>query len=327
MSAYLPYPDWLTPRVSPGLPVRWYGVMYVVAFVITYALFCHEARRSGLCDDRDEISRFFTWIIAGALLGGRLFFVFVFADSQPFIERPWTIFWPFDDGRFTGIQGMSYHGGFLGVIVGTIGYAVSRKQNVLEWGDVLAVSAPLGYTFGRIGNFINGELLGRISAAPWAVLFPQSRRVAVDSPFAVAIADAAGIAIAPGMPVVNLPRHASQLYEAVLEGLVLWLVLWFVFRNRRMFRGSLIALYTLGYGVARFLAEYFRQTNEEIGFVLAIGRADAHVALTDSLLHLTEGHVYSLAMTACGLIVLIICRLLHRREPVVQTFESGPASR
>ncbi len=327
MSAYLPYPDWLTPRVLPGLPVRWYGVMYVVAFVITYALFCHEARRSGLCDDRDEISRFFTWIIAGALLGGRLFFVFVFADSRPFIERPWTILWPFVGGRFTGIQGMSYHGGFLGVIVGTIGYAVSRKQNVLDWGDVLAVSAPLGYTFGRIGNFINGELLGRISAAPWAVLFPQSRRVAADSRFAVAIADEAGIAIAPGMPVVNLPRHASQLYEAVLEGLVLWLVLWFVFRNRRMYRGSLIALYTLGYGVARFLAEYFRQTNEEVGFVLTIGRADAHVALTDSLLHLTEGHVYSLAMAAGGLIVLIVCRLLHRREPVVQTFESGPTSR
>ncbi|MFW5783507.1 MAG: prolipoprotein diacylglyceryl transferase [Spirochaetota bacterium] len=318
---FLEYPSWLSPQIAEGLPIRWYGVMYLLAFATTFLLFRLEARRSGLTHDRDEIATFFYWVILGALLGGRLFYVFAFGDTMHFLRRPWLIVWPFQDGRFTGIQGMSYHGGFLGAVLGVVLFSIVKRVNVLDWGDTLAVATPLGYTFGRVGNFINGELAGRVTTVSWGIVFPRSPRYSIEHGWVPDIVDATGLTIPDGTVMVNLPRHPSQLYEALLEGVVLWLILWFVFRPKRPFPGGMIALYVAGYGLARFLAEYFRATDESVGFVVSGGRQLALPQFTTSVVHLTAGQLISLGMLTFGLVLFLVFRLMAPPDPVVETFD------
>ncbi|MFW5683209.1 MAG: prolipoprotein diacylglyceryl transferase [Spirochaetota bacterium] len=319
--AYLRYPEWLTPQIAEGLPIRWYGAMYLLAFATAFLLFRHEAKRSGLTQDHDEIATFFYWVILGALLGGRLFYVFVFGDTPTYLRAPWRIVWPFSEGRFTGIQGMSYHGGLLGAVAGVLLFARVRRVSILDWGDTLAVAAPLGYTFGRLGNFINGELTGRVTTVSWGMIFPQVPRFTIDETWVQDVVDQTGLPVEPGAFMVNLPRHPSQLYEAFLEGIVLWVILWFVFRPRKPFPGALIALYVTGYGLARFLAEYFRATDETVGYVLALGTQPQLPQFTTSVLHLTAGQVISLSMFGAGLVLFAILRLVAPAEGVVETFD------
>lgn len=323
MTAYLDFPSWISPTVLPGFPVRWYGIMYLLAFAVTFVLFRHELARKGLSSDRDQAADFFFWAVFGLLIGGRLFYVFVYDDAVTYLRRPWTIVWPFEDGRFTGIRGMSYHGGFIGATLAAIIYARVRKLDLLEWADTMAVSAPLGYTLGRLGNFINGELVGRVTTVEWGMLFPNARRYPAGEAWVMRVAEAAGIPLYDPAQMVNLPRHPSQLYEAFLEGVVLWLLLWFVFRKNRPFRGALMALYITGYGVARLMAGYFRETDESVGFVISPGSSAGNPALVSGALHLTEGQVFSLVMVALGAILLALFRLLHRPPPVVETFEDS----
>lgn len=323
IAAYLEYPSWLSPQIAQELPIRWYGMMYLIAFGVTFLLFRYEARRSGLTQDRDEIATFFYWVILGALLGGRLFYVFVFGDRSLYLQEPWRIVWPFTDGRFTGIQGMSYHGGLLGAIAGAVLFARVHRASLLDWGDTLAVAAPLGYTFGRIGNFINGELTGRVTTVSWGMIFPQVPRYPIDEPWVGDMVEQTGVAVPAGTFMVNLPRHPSQLYEAALEGLVLWLILWFVFRPRRLFPGAHIALYVVGYGLARFLAEYFRATDEVVGYLVALGDRPPLPQFTSSVLHLTEGQLISLAMVGAGLVLFLLLRLIAPQEETVETFDPG----
>jgi len=321
---YIDFPSWISPTVVAALPVRWYGIMYLVAFGITFVLFRHEMRRTGQSENRDQIADFFFWTIFGLLVGGRLIYVVAFDAGRQYLAQPWMIVWPFRDGRFTGIQGMSYHGGLAGAILAAAVYARVKKLDMLEWGDMLAVSAPLGYTFGRLGNFINGELTGRVTTVPWGVLFPAARRYPAAEPWVRAIADAVGVPIYDPAQLVNLPRHPSQLYEALLEGIVLWVVLWFVFRKRRPFKGALLSLYVVGYGIARFMAGYFRETDEARGFILSIGAPSAQSALVSHGLSLTGGQMVSLAMIAVGIAALVTFRLLYKPPLTVQTFDGGP---
>ncbi len=317
----LDYPKWLSPQIAPGIPIRWYGVMYLLAFATTFVLFRYEARRSGLTSDRDLIASFFYWAILGALLGARLFFVLVFDEARDYLQQPWLIVWPFRNGRFVGIQGMSYHGGLLGVIAGVTTFSLVRRVDLRSWGDTLAVAAPLGYTFGRIGNFINGELEGRVTTVSWGVVFPQVRRFRLDTEWVAEILKTKAIAPGEEVLMVNLPRHPSQLYEALLEGIVLWLLLWFVFRPRRLFPGACIALYVCGYGMARFLAEYFRATDEAVGYAVTLGNRAALPQFTSSVLHITPAQLVSLAMVAAGVLLLLLFRLTRPPEPVVETFD------
>ena len=321
MTGFISFPSWISPTVIPGLPIRWYGIMYLVAFGLTFVLFQHEMRRNGRFEDRDQIIDFFFWTIFGLMLGGRLLYVVAFDPGREYLSRPWMIVWPFRDGRFTGIQGMSYHGGLAGAIVAAVVYARIKKLDVLEWGDTLAVSAPLGYGFGRLGNFINGELTGRVTAVPWGVLFPTARRYPAANEWVPGMAEAVGIPIYDPAQLVNLPRHPSQLYEALLEGLVLWLILWFIVRKRRPFKGALLALYVVGYGVARFMAGYFRETDEVRGFVVSIGHSPVAPALVSHGLALTEGQVISLGMIVAGFAGLVVFRLLHKPPLTVETFD------
>lgn len=322
MLGFLRYPDWLYPVIIPGLPFRWYGVMYLVAFLITYTLFKHEAGRRGLEAERDDVANLFFWGILGLLVGARLFFVLVYDTSGELIRRPWLIIWPFQDGRFTGIQGMSYHGGLIGGLVAIAIYARTRKINLVDWGDVLAVSAPLGYTFGRIGNFINGELYGRVTTVRWALIFPMARRYPAREEWVQNAAAEVGLSIGDPNQMINLPRHPSQLYEAFFEGIVTWAVLWLVFRRNQPFRGFMMAMYLISYGTARFISEYFRQPDEGIDFVTNLGATGAAPYAVSSITNLTSGQFLSLGMIVAGTVCFVVFRLLHRPSPTVETFES-----
>lgn len=229
-----------------GLSLRWYSFMYLVAFGIVYVLSLYRIRHEDLAFTKDDVADIMTWSIIGLLLGGRLGYV-LFYGLETFLSQPWRIFIPFariqGEWQFTGIAGMSYHGGFLGVMLALYLFSRKRKKNFLELGDLLTASIPLGFTFGRIGNFINGELYGRITEASIGMYFP-----------------AAGD---------GLLRHPSQLYEAFFEGLFLFAIL-FPLRKKgqEWFPGFISGAYIFGYGFVRFFIEFFRQPDEHLGFVL-----------------------------------------------------------
>ncbi|MDT8299825.1 MAG: prolipoprotein diacylglyceryl transferase, partial [Spirochaetaceae bacterium] len=262
MNLYIPYPEWISPTIFPGLPIRWYGLMYLVAFGIAYGLTMLQLRQrtsdSPADVNRDQITDLFFWMILGVIVGGRIVAATLYDTSGVYLSKPWLVFWPFDEHmNFTGLAGMSYHGGLIGGLIAFLIYSKKKHLPILATGDLLAASIPLGYTFGRIGNFLNHELYGRITTAPWGVLFPHARRLPTGDPVVRETAEIVGIDIS-GQSLVNLPRHPSQLYEALLEGVILWLVLWFVFRKRKPFDGFMIGAYLIGYSIARFIAEYFR---------------------------------------------------------------------
>lgn len=318
---YLQYPSWITPEIIPGLPFRWYGLMYLVAFAVAYALFMYQVRKKGLKVDTEEITNFFFWAIVGVLIGGRLFSAILYDPTHTYVRKPWLIFWPFDNHmRFIGFQGMSYHGGLVGAIVAITLYARRRKLNLLVWGDLLAASVPLGYTFGRLGNFINGELWGRVTTAPWGMVFPNADRVPASASWVAAIAHKVGINIEFANQLLNLPRHPSQLYEALFEGVVLWLVIWFVFRPRTKFPGQIMGIYVIGYGIARFIVEYFREPDAGIGFVIKLSRAPHPPQLFVTPFDFTMGQVLSFLMIIGGIVMLVIFRRMHMVRPQIQTF-------
>ncbi len=196
-------------------------------------------------------------------------------------------------------MGMSFHGGFLGLVVGTLIYARRKKLDYLEWADMIAVSVPLGYTFGRLGNFINGELWGKVSAAPWAMVFPNAQRFSTAEAWVRDIGQKAGIIL--DQAVVNLPRHPSQLYEAFFEGVFLWLVLWFVVRPRSPFKGFAVGAYVAGYGFIRFVIEYFREPDAELGYIIKLGDPDASIHLFTTPFNFSMGQILCFLMIAGGL--------------------------
>ena len=223
MPLFINFPEWISPEIIPGLPFRWYGLMYLVAFAIAYGLTIIQLRDERLSVSRltsDDVVNLFFWTIIGLLIGSRLFATTIYDTTGRYMRQPWLIFWPFDENmNFVGLQGMSYHGGLVGSVVAFVVYCRVKKIDVLEMGDVVITAVPLGYTFGRLGNFINGELYGRITSAWYGVLFPHAERVPTSHPAVQRIADEVGISIS-GQSLVNLPRHPSQLYEALLEGLL-----------------------------------------------------------------------------------------------------------
>lgn len=228
-------------QVGP-LKIQYYGLMYIIAFAVSYALVVYRVKREkGFHISPPQVEPLTTAMILGVILGGRLGYV-LFYNFPYYLRHPLEIFLPFQfsDGlRFTGISGMSYHGGLIGVIIATVVYIRKHRLDFREVGDLYAPVVPLGYTFGRLGNFINGELYGRITAQPIGMFFPE----------------------APG----NVLRHPSQLYEAFFEGIFLFLVLWFL-RRRVRIRGVMLALYLIGYGTVRFFIEFFREPDAHIGF-------------------------------------------------------------
>lgn len=319
MLAYMMYPDWIKPEVFSFLDlpsflsflnvVRWYGLMYIIGLV----LFNYQANYLLKHDNFKTINKkvfddlLFVGII-GLILGGRIFSCIVY-DFYYYIYHPLEILIPFRNGQFVGFSGMSYHGAVLGIIIALAIASKVKKINPHEIVDLVFPAAPLGYTFGRLGNFINAELYGRITASPIGMLFPNKTTEflpttlpevqKVITKLGWKINESAGEvynkagelvegAYINGM--INLPRHPSQLYEAFFEGIVLFLIMWFPARKYKPFKGSMGAIYMGGYAIARFFIEFFRQPDKQF----ADGDPDKYIGFVAG--QLSMGQILSIFM-------------------------------
>ncbi|OQY39525.1 MAG: prolipoprotein diacylglyceryl transferase, partial [Spirochaetaceae bacterium 4572_7] len=150
---YINYPSWLHPEVIPGFFVRWYAVMYLVGLGITYVLFMKLIRADKYSITKEVASDYIFYIMIGLILGARIFSTLFYEIADTYRRAPWLIFWPFRNGQFTGFQGMSYHGGVVGGVTAALIYTKIKKLDFLDLADYLCTALPLGYTFGRLGNF------------------------------------------------------------------------------------------------------------------------------------------------------------------------------
>ena len=307
------FPAWLKPEIIPGLPVRWYGLMYVFAFATAFLLYRRQIKERNFPMSDDNLSSMFFWVVLALLFGARLFSTLVYETSNIYRQQPWLIFWPFRNGKFTGLMGMSYHGGAIGGALGIIIYSKVKKWSFREIGDMFAASIPLGYTFGRLGKFINGELYGRVTTGPLGMIFPQAATLSANQDWVRKAAAETGIPIIGAA--VNLPRHPSQLYEALLEGILLWLIIWLL-RNKKPFKGFLVGLYFMGYGIFRFFIEYFREPDADLGYRIEFVKSKLPTAYAHPLWSFSTGQILSFLMIVGGIIWLIIASRMPDRKPV-----------
>lgn len=316
------YPDWIKPEVFPGVPllglIRWYGLMYIFAFSGAYIVL-KKLLKEGALDTpeqkttEDDIFSFITCGIIFLLLGARIFSTLVYDTSGIYWKKPWLIFWPFDSvtGKFTGLAGMSYHGGFAGGLIGMIVWCTFHKRPLWIWIDAMCTAIPLGYTFGRLGNFLNGELYGRITTMPWGMIFPRAEKFSASLEWVQAFAAEIGMNL-DGARLVNLPRHPSQLYEAFFEGIFLFVALWNL-RRVKKFHGFIGGCYTIGYGFVRFVIEYFREPDADIGYRISVDGSTALYTNT-SLLNISTGQILCFIMVTGGIFVLIGTYLWDKRK-------------
>jgi len=318
---YINYPSWIHPQIFPGLKflglLRWYGLMYVFAFSTAFYILKKQSLQGAL-DTEDYTSNdddLFSFIATGILfllIGARVFSTLVYDTSGLYWKKPWLIFWPFDaSGNFTGLAGMSYHGGFIGGLFGMIFWCRKHKKNFFQWCDAMTVAIPFGYTFGRLGNFMNAELYGRITTAPWGMVFPAAERFSTKMTWVQNFAAKIGMNIS-NTNLVNLPRHPSQLYEAFFEGIVLGAILWFL-HNRKKFHGQLCMTYTLGYGFFRFIIEYFREPDADIGYRIAKD-STAPLYTNTSLLNFSTGQILCFLMMAGSSAVMVWLYLKNKKQ-------------
>ncbi len=244
------------------LSIHWYGLMYLCGFVAGILLGQYRAKHSATWHQEEVIDLVF-YIAVGIIVGGRLGYV-LFYNLSFYLSSPLDIIAIWDGG-------MSFHGGLIGVIGAATCYARKTKRHFLVVADFLAPLVPPGLFFGRIGNFINQELWGRTTDLPWGVLFYT----------------------APGA------RHPSQLYEALLEGLLLFVIIWW-YSSKQRAEGKICGLFLLGYGGFRFFVEFFRQPDDHIGAV--------------ALDWLTMGQMLSIPMLLLGLFLLIRKHPLHQHS-------------
>jgi phosphatidylglycerol:prolipoprotein diacylglycerol transferase len=279
----IPFPD-----ISPNLfsfelfgfeiALRWYALAYIVGILFGWWIVLRAIRTPRLWAGdppmtAEQVERLLTWIILGVILGGRLGYV-LFYDLPTYLADPLQVFRVWEGG-------MSFHGGFAGVVVAAIWFCRREGIPMLSMGDLLAVATPVGLMLGRLANFINAELWGRPTDLPWGVVFP-------------------GAAAQTCPQLVGLcARHPSQLYQAALEGLLLALVLFWLAFRRGWFKhpGALMGVFLVGYGIARFLVEFVRQPDAQ--FVTEGNPVG--LALHWGGWGLTMGQLLSLPMIAVGL--------------------------
>jgi len=309
----VPFPSWLKPEIIPGLPIRWYGLMYILAFGTAYLLYRRQVKERNFPMSEDDLSSLFFCGVMCLLVGARLFSTIIYYPDNTYLLKPWLIFWPFQNGKFTGLQGMSYHGGAFGGLLSVIIWAKVKKFSFREIGDMFAAAIPLGFTFGRIGNFINAELYGRVTASPFGMIFPYATPLPASETWVREIAEKTNTVITGAY--VNLPRHPSQLYEALFEGIVLWALIWF-FRNRKPFKGFLIGLYFLGYGFFRFFIEYFREPDEHLGYRIEFIKSSLPAAYSHPPLSFSTGQILCFLMILFGIIWLIVTSRLPERDVI-----------
>lgn len=276
--SYQYLPLYLNPTLEIGFfSVSYYSLMYILGFITVYILLSYRIKKGETkFFNKNLLVDFLFYCFVGLLIGARLGHVF-FYNLSYFIQNPLAIISPFDPvtHEFIGIYGMSYHGGLIGVFLVVILFmkkyshmslqndAVRKNIRISFWelSDFAIPAVPAGYFFGRIGNFINNELYGKITGKVWGMYFK-------DSPWQL--------------------RHPSQLYEAFLEGIILFIVLW-SFRNKEMLRGKILAVYLIGYAIFRFICEYFREPEGSVNY----------------LCFFTLGQLLSIVMMVLGLIIVI----------------------
>jgi len=237
-------PEHISPYIFEigSFQVRYYSLMYIVAFLLTYILVLYRIKQEEYDISKETIQDFFMWAIIGLILGARLGEV-LFYNFDYYLKYPLEIFLPFDFShgmRYIGISGMSYHGGVIGVLISSIIFCRKHKIDFWRFADLFCPAIPLGYTFGRLGNFINGELYGRVTSVPWGMYFP--------------------------LDYLHQLRHPSQLYEALFEGIFLFVILWSI-RKKGTFDGFLFSLYIIGYGLVRFFIEFYREPDIKWGLI------------------------------------------------------------
>ncbi len=221
-----------------SLPVHWYGLMYVLALVTALYIGKYFIKKDSLEFKEGHLDTYFIYIEIGIILGARLGYI-LFYDTHTayYLTHPWQIFNPFDaNGEFVGIRGMSYHGAIIGFFIGSYLFTRKHKSPFGRIMDLVAISVPLAFTFGRIGNFLNKELIGRETDVSW------------------------------GIYVDGILRHPSQLYEAFLEGIVVFFVV-YMYRKYQRFSGELILVYGAAYGLFRAIAEFWRAPDPQIGYL------------------------------------------------------------
>ena len=250
------------PNINPiafsigPLKVHWYGLMYLLGFTSAWLLGNYRCQKKSFCLTKDQFSDLLFYCALGVVVGGRLGYMLFYAWPQ-FVAQPLSLFEIWQGG-------MSFHGGMLGVIAAIAIYAFASKKSFFALTDFIVPLVPIGLGAGRVGNFINGELWGRVTHVPWAMIYPN---------------------------VDQQPRHPSEIYEFLLEGVVLFIILWW-FSNKPKPKMAVSALFLIAYGSFRFFLEFFRQPDIQKGFV-AFG-------------WMTMGQLLSLPMIILGIILMII---------------------
>jgi len=259
----IPYPN-INPeivRIGP-FAFRWYGVMYLIGFAASYLLVKYQVKKKNIAVGMKEMDSLYSFLILGLMIGARLGYIlfYQFANLSDMLANPLEIIAVWHGG-------MSFHGGLAGCAAAGWWFSRKKGMSLAAIGDCVIVTAPIGLGLGRIGNFLNGELFGRHSDLPWAMVFPN------------------------GGP---LPRHPSQLYEALLEGVVLFIILWSI-RKKDLANGTMVALFLILYGFFRFILEFAREPDAQLGNIIGF---------------LTMGQILSSLMLASGISILIF---LNRR--------------
>jgi phosphatidylglycerol:prolipoprotein diacylglycerol transferase len=221
-----------------SIGVHWYGIMYALALLTAIYMGHYIIKKDNYPISSETLDNYIWWAEIGVILGARLGYI-LFYDTHTlwYLIHPWQIFNPFMDGHFVGISGMSYHGALIGFILSTIIFCKRNKLSFWVLADIASLAVPLGYIFGRIANFLNQALIGRTTDMPW------------------------------GIYVHGVLRHPSALYEAFLEGFVVFVIL-FLYRKKATFDGEIALLYVILYSIMRIISENFRQPDIQLGFLL-----------------------------------------------------------
>ncbi len=228
---------WQYPQIDPvafsigPLTVHWYGVTYLVAFLVGWWLAKYRASKPGSGWKPDEIGDLVFYIVLGVIVGGKLGSA-LFYQTENLLQDPIGTLNPMNGG-------MSFHGGFIGVLIAFWLYARNTNRTFFDVADFIAPAFPIGLGAGRVGNFINGELWGRVSDVPWAMIYPH---------------------VGPE------PRHPNQLYQIIGEGIILFLVVW-IFSSKSRPRMAVSGMFALVYGIYRFIVEFFREPDGHLGFI------------------------------------------------------------
>ena len=260
------------PVINPNIftigpfSVRWYSMMYIISFIIGFFYLKYLFKKRKVEITKNHYESLFYYIMLGVIIGGRLGYV-LFYNLAYYISHPLEIFAVWHGG-------MSFHGGMVGVII--LGYFFCRKHDYsfYKLADPTVAVAPIGLFFGRLGNFINGELYGRVSSVPWAIVFPKTD---------------------------GRPRHPSQLYELLLEGVLLFIILNILLR-RKLKEGFVFWSFILLYGVFRFVVEFFRAPDAHLGYIFGF---------------ITAGQILSIFMVLIGMAGLILIYHPHKNADTV----------